>query len=46
MRQRISITIDEDTMDEVRTKLRSKIYRNKSHFFELAAMKLLGKNEK
>jgi hypothetical protein len=43
MRQRISITIDEDTLDDIRTKLRSKVYRNKSHFFELAAIELLGK---
>ena len=38
-----SITIDEDTLDDIRTKLRSKVYRNKSHFFELAAIELLGK---
>ncbi|MBU1111684.1 MAG: hypothetical protein ABIG93_03355 [archaeon] len=42
MRQRLSITIDEDTMEKVRDSLRSKTYRSKSHFFEIAAMKLLG----
>lgn len=41
MRQRLSITIDEDTMEKIRDSLRSKTYRNKSHFFEIAAMKLL-----
>lgn len=41
MRQRISITIDGDTLGRVRDSLRSKTYRNKSHFFEIAANKLL-----
>ena len=45
MRQRISITIDEDTLVNIREKLRSKTYRNKSHFFEIAANKLI-KGEK
>ena len=41
MRYNISITIDEDTMVKVQDLLRSKIYRNKSHFFEIAANKLI-----
>lgn len=41
MRQRISITIDEDTLFKVRESLRSKTFRNKSHLFEVAADKLL-----
>ena len=41
MRHRISITIDEDTLLKVRELLRCKTYRNKSHFFELAASKLI-----
>jgi hypothetical protein len=45
MKQRISITIDEDTMDRVRVSLGSKTFRNKSHFFEVAAVKLLGVKE-
>ena len=42
MRHRISITIDGDTLCRVRDSLRTKTYRNKSHFFEIAAHKLLG----
>tara|TARA_Y100000310_G_C20665163_1_gene807067 strand:- start:503 stop:688 length:186 start_codon:yes stop_codon:yes gene_type:complete len=45
MKQRISITIDDDTMNKVRDKLRSKTYRNKSHFFELAAEELMKEEE-
>jgi len=45
MRHRVSITIDEDTLQKIRDSLRSKTYRNKSHFFEIAANKLL-KEEK
>lgn len=41
MRHRISITIDKDTLGKVRDSLRSKTYRNKSHFFEIAASQLL-----
>ncbi len=41
MRHKLSITIDEDTIFRVQDRLRSKKYRNKSHFFEMAAMKLL-----
>lgn len=41
MRQKLSITIDEDTMAKVRDMLRSKTFRNKSHFFEVAASKLI-----
>ena len=41
MRHRISITIDEDTLGKVRDSLRTKTYRSKSHFFEIAANNLL-----
>jgi len=41
MRQRVSITIDEDTLGKIRNQLRTKTYRNKSHFFEIAANRLL-----
>ncbi len=41
MRHKLSITIDEDTLEKVRDLLRSKTYRNKSHFFEVAASKLI-----
>tara|TARA_Y100000031_G_C8156921_1_gene355048 strand:+ start:47 stop:187 length:141 start_codon:yes stop_codon:yes gene_type:complete len=46
MRHRVSITIDEDTLERVRESLRSKTYRNKSHFFEIAANKLLGEKNR
>jgi len=41
MRHKISITVDEDTLQSIGNALRSKKYRNKSHFFEMAAEKLL-----
>ncbi|MBT4935350.1 hypothetical protein HOL21_04305 [Candidatus Woesearchaeota archaeon] len=41
MRHRVSITIGEDTLERIQDSLRSKTFRNKSHFFELAANKLL-----
>ena len=37
MKHRISITLEEDTLLRVKQALRSKNYRNQSHFFELAA---------
>ena len=37
MKHRISITLEEDTLLKVKTALRSKGFRNQSHFFELAA---------
>ena len=48
MRYKLSITIDEDTISKVQDLLRSKTYRNKSHFFEIAASKLINevKNER
>jgi|TARA_B100000315_G_scaffold141501_1_gene130545 metal-responsive CopG/Arc/MetJ family transcriptional regulator len=41
MRHKISITLDEDTLLKVRELLRCKTYRNKSHFFEIAASRLI-----
>jgi len=41
MRHKLSITIDEDTIYKVQDLLRSKTYRNKSHFFEIAATNLI-----
>lgn len=41
MRHKLSITIDEDTIGKIQELLRSKTYRNKSHFFEIAANKLI-----
>jgi hypothetical protein len=42
MKHKLSITVDEDTILKIQDSLRSKKYRNKSHFFEVAATKLLG----
>jgi len=41
MRHKISITIDEDTLLNVKDVIRSKTFRNKSHFFEVAAVNLI-----
>ena len=41
MKHKISITVDEEVLFRVREELRSRNYRNKSHFFELAASQLL-----
>ena len=41
MRHKLSITIDEDTIFKIQDLLRSKTYRNKSHFFEIAASELI-----
>jgi hypothetical protein len=37
MKHRVSITLEEDTLLKVKAALRSKGFRNQSHFFELAA---------
>jgi len=46
MKQRISVTLDENTLisiqDKLRSESRSGIFRNKSHFIEYAVKKLLG----
>jgi hypothetical protein len=41
MRHKISISIDEETILKVMDIMKSKKYRNKSHFFEIAAEKLM-----
>ena len=41
MKHKLSITIDEDTLFRIQDMLRSKTFRNKSHFFEVAATKLI-----
>jgi len=42
MKCRVSLTINEDTLIRIRAALRSKRFRNKSHFFEIAAEEMLG----
>lgn len=41
MRYKISITLEEDTLGRVGEIIRSKTFRNRSHFFEIAASKLI-----
>jgi len=41
MKQKLSVTLDEETIMEIQEKLRSGIFRNKSHVVELAIKKLL-----
>ena len=41
MKHKLSITVDEDTVLKIQDLLRSRTYRNKSHFFEMAAYKLI-----
>ena len=46
MKHRVSITLEEDTLLRVKKALRSKGFRNQSHFFELAADELVERCEK
>ena len=46
MRHKISITLDEDTLLKVREVVRLKTFRNRSHFFEIAASKLVNEVNK
>ncbi|MBI4452885.1 type II toxin-antitoxin system ParD family antitoxin [Candidatus Woesearchaeota archaeon] len=41
MKQKISITLDEETVVEIQNQLRSGRFRNKSHVVEYAVLKLL-----
>ena len=41
MKHRFSICIEESTILEIRERLRGHTFRNKSHFFEVAAKELL-----
>jgi hypothetical protein len=45
MKHKLSITVGEDTLSQIRDVLRSKAFRNKSHFFEVAATKLIKENK-
>ncbi len=45
MKHKISITIDEKVLLKVFERMRSREFRNKSHFFESAASKLLEGDE-
>ena len=41
MKVKLSISVEEETVLKVLDRLRSKQFRNKSHFFEFAAERLL-----
>ncbi|MBI4452887.1 type II toxin-antitoxin system ParD family antitoxin [Candidatus Woesearchaeota archaeon] len=41
MKQKISITLDEETVTEIQSHLRTGKFRNKSHVVEYAVRKLL-----
>jgi len=45
MKQKVSISIDEETIKQIEERLEDGIFRNKSHFIELAVRKLLEKEE-
>lgn len=45
MRNKISVTIDEETLKKVEEMVESKIFRNRSHFFEVAAEKFVKNKE-
>jgi metal-responsive CopG/Arc/MetJ family transcriptional regulator len=45
MRNKISITVDKDTLDKVEEVIKTKTFRNRSHFFEIAASKMLNLEE-
>lgn len=42
MKQKVSISLDEQTIKEVDKKLDSATFRNRSHFVEYAIKKMLG----
>jgi metal-responsive CopG/Arc/MetJ family transcriptional regulator len=48
MKCKISISIDEETLEGIETALANSTFRNKSHFIEYAAQKMLkeGKNDR
>ncbi|MBS3152599.1 hypothetical protein J4230_04275 [Candidatus Woesearchaeota archaeon] len=48
MKVKVSISIKESTLKEVKKTLKNSVYRNKSHFIEFATEKLLkeGKNDR
>ncbi len=41
VKHQICITIDEETLLKTKERLRDGVFRNKSHFFEFAAQRLL-----
>ena len=41
MKHKVSITIEEDVLLRVFDRMRTREFRNKSHFFEVAAIRML-----
>jgi Arc/MetJ-type ribon-helix-helix transcriptional regulator len=41
MKQKLSITIDEDIVKEIEDKINGRLFRNKSHIIEYALYRLL-----
>lgn len=46
MKIKVSVSMDESTLKEVENHIKKGIFRNKSHFIELATQKLLKKEVK
>ena len=46
MKAKISVSMDEETIKAVEEKVENSIFRNKSHFIELAVQKALKEEEK
>ena len=44
MKQKLSITVDSEIVEEIDAKVAVGIFRNKSHLVEYAVKKLLGEN--
>ena len=45
MKRKVSISLDENTLKEIDSKLGSFTFRNRSHFVEYAVKKLLGEEK-
>jgi Arc/MetJ-type ribon-helix-helix transcriptional regulator len=41
MKKKVSISIDEETISDVETRVKTGLFRNKSHFIEYAVKRLL-----
>jgi len=46
MKIKVSVSMEENTIKEVEQKVKNGIFRNKSHFIELATQKMLGEKRK
>ncbi|MBI2581729.1 hypothetical protein HYV87_01190 [Candidatus Woesearchaeota archaeon] len=46
MKIKVSVSMEEDTIKEVEQKVKNGIFRNKSHFIELATQRMLTEKRK